>query len=75
MDSKRESIRQVSQFAETDYRYGTGTLRIMIDHIDWSRPFESDGEHWYQVYGIEVTADDREIGSRQALVRGRRLKN
>ena len=33
----------------------------------------AEGENWYEVDGVEVTPDGREIGRRQALVRGRRL--
>jgi hypothetical protein len=63
----------VLEFAESDYCYGTGPLLMRVEHIDWNRPVLYDNENFYQVDGIEITSDGREIGRRQALVRGRRL--
>jgi hypothetical protein len=63
----------VTEFAESDYCYGTGPLLMRVEHIDWSRPVLYDNENFYQVDGVEMAADGREIGHRQALVRGRRL--
>jgi hypothetical protein len=63
----------VGRFAEADYRYGSGSLILRIERVDWSSPQKHDGEVWYQVYGTEMTEDGREVGRRQALVRGRRL--
>jgi hypothetical protein len=74
MDSYQGPARPVSRFAESDYCYGTGTLAMKVDRVDWSRPVLYDGENWYEVEGMEVAVDGREIGRRQALVRGRRLK-
>jgi hypothetical protein len=65
--------KRVSVFAESDYRFGAGPLRMIIEHVDWSRPVVNDGEYWYEVDGIEMTADDREIGRRRSLIRGRSL--
>ena len=73
MDANRGPNRPVSHFAETDYCFGTGALTIRVDRVDWNRPVQRDGENWYEVEGTELTADGREIGRRQALVRGRRL--
>ncbi|WP_041842354.1 hypothetical protein [Actinoplanes friuliensis] len=75
MDSNRGPLRPVTQFAESDYCYGTGPLSIRVDRVDWTRPVIYDGENWYEVEGVEVAADGREIGRRQALVRGRRLSS
>jgi hypothetical protein len=63
----------VGRFAEADYCYGSGSLILRIERVDWSNPQKRDGEIWYQVYGMEMTEDGREVGRRQALVRGRRL--
>jgi hypothetical protein len=65
--------RRASRFAEADYCYGAGPLVIRVERVDWARPVAYDGENWYEVEGVEVAADGREIGRRQALVRGRRL--
>jgi hypothetical protein len=73
MEANRGPNRPVSHFAESDYCFGTGALAIRVDRVDWNRPVERDGENWYEVEGVEMTADGREIGRRQALVRGRRL--
>jgi hypothetical protein len=73
MEANRGPNRPVSHFAETDYCFGTGALTIRVDRVDWNRPVQRDGENWYEVEGMEVTPDGREIGRRQALVRGRRL--
>src|SRR5690349_17467058 len=73
MEANRGPNRPVSRFAETDYCYGTGALTLRVDRVDWNRPILRDGENWYEVEGVEMTPDGREIGRRQALVRGRRL--
>jgi hypothetical protein len=65
----------VCHFEESDYCYGTGSLTMRVERIDWSKPVHYDGESWYEVDGIEITSDGREVGRRQALVRGRRLSS
>jgi hypothetical protein len=74
MESEHGSPRApVTEFAESDYCYGAGPLLMRVEHVDWSRPVLYDNENFYQVDGMEIAADGREIGRRQALVRGRRL--
>ncbi len=63
----------VRTFAEADYRFGTGPLKMTIEHVDWLTPMHYDGERWYEVYGVEQTLDGRAVCRRQVLVRGRRL--
>jgi hypothetical protein len=65
---------RVSQFAEADYLYGEGPLIMRVERVNWSAPTSYDGEDWYPVEGVELSTDGREIGTRQALVRGRRLR-
>jgi hypothetical protein len=65
----------VSRFEESDYCYGTGSLTMRVERVDWAKPVQYDGESWYEVDGIEITSDGREVGRRQALVRGRRLSS
>jgi hypothetical protein len=60
-------------FAEVDYCYGTGPLRLRVQRIAWETPTLYDGETWYQVQGVEVLPNGTEGGQRQVLVRGRRL--
>jgi hypothetical protein len=73
MDANRGPNRPVSQFAEADYCYGTGSLAMRVERVDWAKPVEYDGDTWYEIDGVEVTSDGREIGRRQALVRASRL--
>jgi hypothetical protein len=73
MDRNRGPTRPATHFAELDYCYGIGSLYMRVERVDWSRPVDYNGETWYEVDGIEVTSDGREIGRRQALVRSRRL--
>ncbi len=63
----------VQIFAETDYRFGSGPLRMAVEHVDWSNPVQQDGETWYEIAGIELTAEGRTVRRRQALVKGSRL--
>ncbi|HEU4348783.1 MAG TPA: hypothetical protein VFR35_13470 [Actinoplanes sp.] len=75
MDKDHGPIPPVSHFVEPDYCYGTGSLTMRVERIDWARPVQYDGENWYEVEGIEIASDGRVIGRRQALVRGRRLSS
>jgi hypothetical protein len=59
--------------AEPDYCYGTGTLRLKIEHVDVSDPVDYDGERWYRVRGVHVRSDGAELSRIEVLVRGRRL--
>lgn len=65
--------RRVLLFAESDYRFGVGPLRMLVERVDWSAPQQWDGEVWYEVQGIEICDDGRAYGRRLALVRGCRL--
>ena len=65
----------VRTFAETDYRFGSGPLKMAIEHVDWLTPMLYDREYWFEVYGVEQTLDGREVCRRQALVRGSRLSS
>ena len=73
MDANRGPSRPVSHFAESDYCYGKGSLAMRVERVDWAKPVEYDGDTWYEVDGVELTSDGREIGRRQALVRASRL--
>ncbi len=73
MDRNRGPVGPVSLFPESDYRFGAGPLRMRVERIDWNRPVRYDDDNWYEVDGVEVTADGRDIGRRHALVRARSL--
>jgi hypothetical protein len=64
---------QVLVLQEPDYRFGVGTIRIQVSHIDWDTPSRYDGEVWYPAHGVQVRGDNTEIETRLVLVRGRRL--
>jgi hypothetical protein len=65
--------RPVWTFAEADYRFGAGVLRMTVDHVDWGSPVQQDGEVWYEVAGVELSDDGRVIGPRRTMVRAARL--
>ena len=73
MDRNRGPRGPVSLFAETDYRFGSGCLRMAVERIRWAEPLREDGETWYEVDGVELTGDGREVGRRRALVKASRL--
>ena len=60
-------------FAEADYRFGAGPLRMTVDQVDWATPVQQDGEVWYEVAGVEFSADGRMVGPRRTMVRAGRL--
>jgi hypothetical protein len=64
---------RVRVFAEPDYRYGAGELRLVIEHIDRAHPQRYDGETWYEVRGTQVTEAGHPLGPRQVFIRADRL--
>ena len=64
---------RVRVFAEPDYRYGAGELRLIIEHIDRAHPQRYDGETWYEVRGTQVTEAGHPLGPRQVFIRADRL--
>jgi hypothetical protein len=67
------AINGVWIFSEPDYQYGVGPLRLRVERIDRANPTHYDGEDWYRVEGVQVSATGAELGRRHVLVRGRRL--
>lgn len=65
--------RPVWTFAEADYRFGEGVLRMTVDRVDWASPVQQDGEAWYEVTGVEVSTEGRVVGPRRTMVRASRL--
>ena len=59
---------------EPDYQYGIGPLRLRLECVDWSGRMFYEGEYWYPVDGVQLDADGTELGRRQVLVRGSRLR-
>jgi hypothetical protein len=64
----QERVHPVVTLAESDYRFGAGSLRLAVRSVAWSAPQQLDGKAWYQVDGIEVGDDGRRYGPRSVLV-------
>lgn len=75
MDRNSGPTHPIRTFPETDYRFGSGPLRMTVEHVDWSKPVLYDDETWYEVVGVEQTPDGREVGHRRALVKGSQLSS
>jgi hypothetical protein len=73
MDRNRGPERPPTRFEEPDYCYGAGTLLLRIERIDWANAVHQDGAVWYEVEGMEISTDGRDVGRRRALVRAQRL--
>jgi hypothetical protein len=65
---------RVVTLAEADYCYGVGPLTLRVEQVDAANPVQYDGEPWYQVVGVALRVDGSELGRRQVLARGRRLR-
>jgi hypothetical protein len=74
MDTHDDARRRVWTFEESDYLFGSGELRMIVESIDWSRPRLHDGDTWYEVQGVEVTGDGRVVGPRRTTVKASRLR-
>ena len=61
------------EFAEADYRDGTGPLRLRLVHVEWSRQVAQEGDTWLEAEGVVVDATGREGDRRQVLIRAERL--
>jgi hypothetical protein len=73
VDRNRGPVRPLTCFAEVDYCYGEGPLWMRVERVDWANAVHQDGSIWYEVEGMELTPDGREVGRRRALVRAQRL--
>ncbi|MBU2668917.1 hypothetical protein KOI35_35945 [Actinoplanes bogorensis] len=60
-------------FAEEDYRFGAGPLRIRIERVLASAPLQHDGDLWYEVEGVEMSDQGQVVGPRRVTVRASRL--
>ncbi|WP_231956816.1 MULTISPECIES: hypothetical protein [unclassified Actinoplanes] len=59
----------VHEFAEADYCYGIGPIRLRVVRVDRHRPIPHEGEVWLAVQGIVVDPDGREGAVREVLIR------
>jgi hypothetical protein len=61
------------EFAEADYRHGSGPLRLRLVYVEWSRQVAREGDTWIEVEGVEVDSSGHEGDRRQVLIRAERL--
>jgi hypothetical protein len=61
------------EFAESDYRHGSGTLRLRIVHVEWGASVLRDGSVWLPAEAVEIDSAGRRGDRRQILIRAERL--
>ncbi|GIE96653.1 hypothetical protein [Paractinoplanes rishiriensis] len=61
------------EFAESDYRHGSGTLRLRIVYVEWSTSIVRDGARWLAAEAIEIDVLGRKGDFRRLLIREERL--
>jgi hypothetical protein len=61
------------EFAESDYRHGSGTLRLRIVHVEWGREIAREGITWLAADGVEIDGAGLRAGRRRILIRAERL--
>jgi hypothetical protein len=61
------------EFAEADYRHGTGTLRLRLVRVDRAHAVAHDGAQWFEAEGVVIDSAGREGDRRQVLIRAERL--
>jgi len=61
------------EFAEADYRHGSGPLRLRLVHVQWSRQVTREGDTWVEAEAVVVDSAGREGNRRQVLIRAGRL--
>jgi hypothetical protein len=57
------------EFAEGDYRWGKGTLRLRLVHVEWSRVVVCQDDKWLETEGVVIDSAGREGDRRQYLIR------
>ena len=61
------------EFAESDYCYGVGPIRLRLVRVDFTKPIPHDGDTWIGVRGIVVDRAGREGAEREMLIRAGRV--
>ncbi|MEU4419018.1 hypothetical protein AB0F81_00180 [Actinoplanes sp. NPDC024001] len=61
------------EFAESDYCYGVGPIRLRLVRVDWTKPIPHDGDIWIGVRGVVIDRAGREGALREMLIRAGRL--
>jgi hypothetical protein len=60
--------------SENDYLYGVGTVTIRVRLVHREREINYDDDTWYEVDGVQLGFDGRELGLRTLLVRASRVR-
>ncbi|WP_433827664.1 hypothetical protein ACQP2E_37495 [Actinoplanes sp. CA-015351] len=63
----------VYEFAEADYCYGVGSIRLRVTRVDRSKPIPHDGDTWFGVRGVVVDRAGHAGEVREMLIRAGRL--
>ena len=61
------------EFAESDYRHGSGTVRLRIVHVDWEHEIVRDGATWLEADADVIDSAGLRAGRRQILIRAERV--
>jgi len=59
----------VYEFAESDYCYGIGPIRLRLQRVNWAQPIPHEGDMWFGVRGVVIDRLGREGAVREMLVR------
>ncbi|GAA0916248.1 hypothetical protein [Virgisporangium aurantiacum] len=65
-------VSQTLIFAEPDYMYGAGNLRLRVERVS-TRRFIHDNDTWVMVEGVEIGWDGAPRDLRQVAVRASEL--
>ncbi|MEV6341855.1 hypothetical protein [Actinoplanes sp. NPDC051851] len=63
----------VHEFAESDYCYGIGPIRMRLVRVDWHQPIPHEGDVWLGVRGIVIDRFGGEGPVRELLIRAGRV--
>ncbi|WP_045746718.1 hypothetical protein [Actinoplanes rectilineatus] len=59
----------IFEFAESDYCYGIGPVRLRLLEVNWAKPVPHDGDTWLGVRGVVIDPSGREGAIREMLIR------
>ena len=61
------------EFAESDYCYGVGPIRLRLVRVDWAKPIPHEDDTWLGVRAVVVDRAGREVAVREMLIRAGRV--
>ncbi|PRX20365.1 hypothetical protein CLV67_108163 [Actinoplanes italicus] len=59
----------VYEFAESDYCYGIGPIRLRLEWVNWSQPIPHEGDYWLGVRGVVIDQYGQDGAVREMLIR------